>query len=77
MKNEVKESKFLEWYFQGRDDLMILAESVLFDLKKYGRSFLTPKKIFDKCGYIPSHICEDTSVITEYDPSEVYFLENV
>lgn len=77
MKNKIKESKFLEWYFQNRDDLMIFAESILFELKKYGKSSLTTKKLFDKCGYIPSHICEDTSVITEYDPSEVYFLERV
>ena len=73
MKNKVKESRFLEWYFQDPNDLIAFARGILEELLISGKSFITAKTIFDSCGYIPSHICEDDSVEEEYDTSEVDF----
>ena len=77
MKNRVKESRFLEWYFQNQDDLVSFARGILEELSVNGMSFVTSEKIFDTCGYIPSHICEDEVEDCEYDTSEVHFLVGI
>lgn len=77
MKNKVKESRFLEWYFQDQDDLVAFARGILEELSIYGKSFVTAKTIFDTCGYIPSHICEDKVEDCEYDTSEIELLVGV
>lgn len=77
MKNKVKESRFLEWYFQDRDDLVAFAKGILEELLISGKSIITTKTIFDTCGYIPSHICDNDSVDEEYETSEVELLVGV
>lgn len=77
MKNKVKESRFLEWYFQNRDDLVAFARGILEELSMSGEIFLTARIILDSCGYIPSHICEDKVEDCEYDTSEIELLEGV
>lgn len=77
MKNKVKESRFLEWYFQDQDDLVSFAKGILEELLISGKSIITTKTIFDTCGYIPSHICEDKVEDCEYDTSEIELLVGV
>jgi hypothetical protein len=77
MKNKVKESRFLEWYFQDQDDLVSFAKGILEELLISGKSIITTKTIFDTCGYIPSHICDNDSVDEEYETSEVELLVGV
>ena len=77
MKNKVKERRFLEWYFQDQDDLVSFAKGILEELLISGKSIITTKTIFDTCGYIPSHICDNDSVDEEYETSEVELLVGV
>jgi hypothetical protein len=75
-KNRVTASSFLEWYLETTDDYVYLGEKVKESLLKEGSFNISARMLFDECGYIPQHICEDDDGDNEYDPSEVCFIQD-
>jgi hypothetical protein len=74
MKNKVKASDFLKWYFSDNDDLRDIGYRVYESLMKWGKYSINVQTLYDQCGYIPQHICEDSDGNNEYDPSEVLLI---
>lgn len=75
-KNKLTAQSFLEWYFSDSDDVSTLGYRIIEKLKKNGSFTITTKVLFENCGYIPQHICEDSKGGDEYQPFEVEFIEN-
>lgn len=75
--NRVTESDFINWYFSDSDDLTEFAKGIIDKLAETGKCNLTVKKVFDNCGYIPSHICESKLDEEEYQPHEVRLVKDI
>lgn len=75
-KNQVTASSFLEWYFSDSDDVLTLGDRTIEELLKNGTFTITTKELFERCGYIPQHICEDSSGGEEYHSFEVEFIQD-
>lgn len=72
MKNQVTKSSFLDWYFSDSDDAHTMGYDVISDLRNEGSFTISVEELFNRCGYIPQHICVDNKDLhNEYDPSEV------
>jgi len=71
MKNKVTKSSFLDWYFSDSDDAQTMGYDVISSLRDEGEFIITTQDLFDRCGYIPQHICENNDGDNEYDSSEV------
>ena len=72
MKNQVTKSSFLDWYFSDSVDALTMGYDVISDLRNEGEFIITTQDLFERCGYIPQHICVDNKDLhNEYDPSEV------
>jgi len=74
MKNKVKASKFLEWYFSDSDDAKSIGNRVIESLQCDGTFTINVQTLYDECGYIPQHICEDADGKDEYEASEVLLI---
>ena len=72
MKNQVTKSSFLDWYFSDSDDAQMMGYDVISSLRDEGEFIITTQDLFDRCGYIPQHICVDNNDgDNEYDSSQV------
>lgn len=75
-KNHVLESSFIEWYFSEEEMLESFTSMGIDALIKEGSFNISARILFDECGYIPQHICEDSSGDNVYEPSEVCFIQD-
>jgi hypothetical protein len=78
-KNKLLASKFIEWYFNDRNEVISLGESMRHLLETTGQCSLSVQELFDSCGYIPKHICVDISedmYTTDYDTDEVELIND-
>lgn len=75
-KNRVTASNFLQWYFSERDDVIKFGYEVYECLVHDGTFNISARMLFDECGYIPQHICEDDDGDNEYEPSQVCFIQD-
>lgn len=75
-KNQVTASSFLAWYFSDSDDAKSIGNRVIASLNHDGSFEISVRELFDTCGFIPQHICEDADGDNEYDPSEVCFIQD-
>ena len=79
MKNKVTASRFLAWYFSDGDTIENLGQRCLDMIKDEGLVVLSARQLFDECGYIPNHICEefyDEDGSVGYSPEEVEFIQD-
>lgn len=78
-KNRVTASSFLQWYFsnsENTNDAESIGNRAIASLNCEGSFNISVRILFDECGYIPQHICEDADGDNEYDPSEVCFIQD-
>ena len=82
-KNKVSASAFLEWYFDD-DQSQFEANNMVAELMNSGTFTITVRELFDRCGYIPQHICYDCPppdqvdyTYEDYQPEEVEFIDDV
>ena len=82
-KNKVSASAFLEWYFDD-DTSRFETDNMISQLSNDGTFTITIRELFDKCGYIPQHICYDCPppdqvnyTYEDYQPEEVEFIDDV
>ena len=83
IKNKVSASAFLEWYFDDETP-QFEACNMVDALMSTGQYSITARELFNRCGYIPQHICYDCPPLdqinytyAEYLPSEVEFIDDV
>jgi hypothetical protein len=76
MKNKVTATAFLKWYFSERQDTYDIGKRVIESLMNEGVFFISELILFENCGYIPQHICEDKNGNEEYNPSDVEFIQD-
>lgn len=69
--NSVDSGRFLNWYFSDVDDLQNWADNLLEELRVTGKVSTSTQSIYDSCGYIPQHICNNSDGQNEYHPSQV------
>lgn len=78
---QVKASRFLDWYFSDFGDHMTFGRACLQMLETFGKVDITVEQLFESCGYIPDHICEDFNGDygndNEFDPSEVELINDL
>jgi hypothetical protein len=77
MKNKVKASDFLAWYFTDSDDAESIGNRVIESLQCDGTFTIDVQTLYDECGYIPQHICEDSDGDNEYEPNEVLLIQDL
>ena len=58
MKKQVTKSRFLSWYFSDTFDAHCIGCDVISALKNDGEFIITTQDLLDRCGYIPSWLCE-------------------
>jgi hypothetical protein len=77
--NSVKASRFLDWYFADYEDLASFGLQCMEWIKKFGKTDITSEQLFEQCGYIPQHICEDYDGVyeVEYEPEDVEFINDL
>jgi hypothetical protein len=75
-KNHVTASRFLAWYFSDSEDAESIGNRAIASLNWEGSFNISVRILFDECGYIPQHICEDADGDNEYDPSQVCFIQD-
>lgn len=76
--NTIKASKFLGWYLSSSDDMTYIAARTVEELRITGKFNITVEELFDECGYIPSHICENKiEGLEEYDPTDLTFINDL
>ena len=77
--NSVTASKFLNWYFSDSDMVESFGQRAVEMLESEGFVNISAKQLFEECGYIPQHICEDYDGVyeVEYEPSDVEFINDI
>lgn len=76
MKNKVKQSNFLRWYFSDTDDTYLIGKRVIENLFSTGEFKINVRELINDCGYIPQYICEDTEGNADYWPNEIEIIED-
>jgi hypothetical protein len=77
MKNKVKASDFLEWYFSDSEDAESIGNRAIESLECDGTFTIDVQTLYDECGYIPQHICVNKKGDEDYDPSEVELIQDL
>jgi hypothetical protein len=81
--NSVKASKFLSWYFSDSDnEIREFGNTMLEQLKTFGKAEISIEKLFEDSWYIPQSICEDgaddwENEEQEYSPSDIEFINDL
>lgn len=76
--NTIKASKFISWYLSSSDDISYIGSRTVEELRTTGKFNITVEELFDECGYIPSHICENqTEGLEEYGPTDLTFINDL
>jgi hypothetical protein len=75
--NSVKASRFLDWYFADYEDLASFGLQCMEWIKKFGKTDITSEQLFEQCGYIPQHICEDVEGDNDYSPEQIEFINDL
>jgi hypothetical protein len=58
-KSQLKESRFLEWYFSDSDEVRDLGYQAMFKLREQGSFTITSQDLLDRCADVPTYIFED------------------
>lgn len=78
--NSVTASRFLNWYFSDSDMVESFGQRAVEMLESEGFVNISARQLFEECGYIPQHICEDLDVdwddAREYSPEEIEFIND-
>jgi hypothetical protein len=81
--NSVKASRFLDWYFSDSDnEIREFGNTMLEQLKTFGKAEMSVEELFDASWYIPQSICEDwdgnwDNEQQEYSPSDIEFINDL
>lgn len=80
-ENKIKASKFLQWYFDSKEEVHYIGVLCVMGLKERGEYRVNAMQLFKDCEYIPSSICEsydrDNDSYVEYDPTQVEFINDI
>jgi hypothetical protein len=76
-KNKVTKSRFLNWYFGNEEEVGDFGKRCVEMLMETGMAYTSVEVIFRECGYIPKHICVDSTDAegVDYDPTEVELIK--
>lgn len=74
--NSVTASRFLSWYFSDSDMVESFGQRAINMLETEGFVNISARQLFDECGYIPQHICENNEGDYEYSPESVEFIND-
>jgi hypothetical protein len=79
--NSVTASRFLNWYFSDSDMVEDFGRECINMIETFGIVNISARQLFEGCGYIPQHICEDLDVdcddAREYSPEEIEFIDDI
>jgi hypothetical protein len=79
-KPKLLASKFIKWYFNDRDEVISLGNSMRHLLETTGQCSLSMEELFDNCGYIPKYLCEieptKDMYNTDYNTNEVELIND-
>lgn len=79
--NSVTASRFLAWYFSDSEMVESFGQRAVKMLQDEGFVNISARQLFEDCGYIPQHICEDwdenwDNEQQEYSPSDIEFIND-
>jgi hypothetical protein len=75
--NSVTASRFLSWYFSDSDMVESFGQRAMNMLESEGFVNISARQLFEECGYIPQHICENDEGDYEYNPESVEFINDI
>jgi hypothetical protein len=75
--NSVKASRFILWYLSDYSDGYLFGVKCMEMLEDEGFVNISARQLFDECGYIPQHICENCEGDYEYGPESVEFINDI
>ena len=75
--NSVTASRFLAWYFSDSDMVESFGQRAIEMLETEGFVNISARQLFEDCGYIPQHICENDEGDYEYSPESVEFINDI
>lgn len=79
MKQKVKVSRFLDWYFSESSDVNSFGMNCIELLKLDGSIKISVQDILDGCFYVPEYICEGfeaESSDNEYASSDIELIQD-
>lgn len=74
--NSVTASRFLAWYFSDSEMVESFGQRAVKMLQDEGFVNISARQLFEDCGYIPQHICENDEGDYEYSPESVEFIND-
>lgn len=75
--NSVTASRFLLWYFSDYSEVHSFGVKCMEMLEREGFVNISARQLFEDCGYIPQHICENDEGDYEYSPESVEFINDI